>query len=86
MVRLSALVQSPVLGSQLQRDTDVLERFQQKSMMILEGLGARECVETVKELALFRLEERKLREILSVCINISLDEERRQTLHSRAQA
>lgn len=43
MVRLSALVQSPVLGSQLQRDTDVLERFQQKSMMILEGLGARVC-------------------------------------------
>jgi len=38
-------------------------------MMTLEGLGACEHVERLKEMALFRLEERKLRGILSVCIN-----------------
>ena len=56
-------------ASQYKRDMDILERGQQRATNMVKGLEHLMYEERLGELRLFSLEKRRLRGILSMCIN-----------------
>jgi len=56
-------------SSQYKRDTGKMKRVQQRGTRMMKGLDHLSCEKSLRELVLFSLEKRSLREILSVCIN-----------------
>jgi len=54
---------------QHKRDTDILERHQQKAMKTMKGWEHLSCEERLRELGLFSLEKRRLRGDLLMSIN-----------------
>lgn len=57
------------LAPQYRKDADLLEQVQQGATKMFKGLEYLSCEESLRELELFNLKERRLRGILSMCID-----------------